>query len=84
MSGMTGYDQATSYPAAAQYNYVPNLQPDDPRHSSLGGVASGGWHHQYGGHQMQQQLHHHLHQRQVTCLPNQDQLLKQLLNNQQK
>ena len=28
MSGMTGYDQTTSYPS--QYNYVPNLQSPDP------------------------------------------------------
>ena len=27
---MTGYDQATSYPSAAQYNYVPNLHGGGP------------------------------------------------------
>ncbi len=58
MSGMTGYDQATSYPTAAQYNYVPNLQGM--------GLGGGGqdpgldprqlqqWHHQYQPHQMHQ------------------------------
>ena len=35
MSGMTGYDQATSYPTS-QYNYVPNLQGPDG--SLVGGV----------------------------------------------
>ena len=47
MSGMTGYDQTTSYPS--QYNYVPNLQsPDpslvaggvDPRHLQSWGMAT--------------------------------------------
>jgi len=43
MSGMTGYDQATSYPS--QYNYVPNLQSPDA--TLVGGVdprqLHGGW-----------------------------------------
>ena len=43
MSGMTGYDQATSYPS--QYNYVPNLQSPDA--ALVGGVdprqLHGGW-----------------------------------------
>ena len=51
MSGMTGYDQATSYPSPAQYgNYVPNLQGagdglgGDPRQLHGGH----GWHHGHG------------------------------------
>jgi hypothetical protein len=46
MSGMTGYDQATSYPTS-QYNYVPNLQSPVDNASVVGGVdprqLHGGW-----------------------------------------
>lgn len=45
MSGMTGYDQTTSYPS--QYNYVPNLQSPDATALAVGGVdprqLHGGW-----------------------------------------
>ena len=62
MSGMTGYDQATSYPSAAQYNsYVPNLPVVPP--GGAGSDPTGG----VGGdpraaahmHQWHQYQHHH-------------------------
>ncbi|XP_071745312.1 uncharacterized protein [Lepeophtheirus salmonis] len=57
MSGMTGYDQTTSYPAS-QYNYVPNLSggPASPVDGGGGDPHRGmhQWHHYSGHHQMQQ------------------------------
>eukprot|EP00096_Caligus_rogercresseyi_P001673 TRINITY_DN127_c1_g2_i3.p1 TRINITY_DN127_c1_g2~~TRINITY_DN127_c1_g2_i3.p1 ORF type:complete len:351 (+),score=107.34 TRINITY_DN127_c1_g2_i3:172-1224(+) len=62
MSGMTGYDQTTSYPAS-QYNYVPNLSgggPGSPLAEDPNRGAMHQWHHYGGGggnhhHQMPQQ-----------------------------